>query len=773
MSSPHLSNFRPTKMQIVGINSDDHSPDLRFGVEPGVGSPATFAQGPMRAQNNYHINITNQPGAIIDVGKIQDMVSPAQKHPPALLPAPTHRPPPQRLNHKDLRLTLAHKRPLPHSVEPAPEPRIPTAPTVPAPPAHLAPETTSAKRRCRAYRSAKRLITEAISHLPPPPPDDRISVLVAAVNSMQEELKAQRVQATSAAPPCARAPSSPPGPPPDADSDSMFSLALRNRYVPLSSTLGGRAPPARTPDMRPHDLDSSFRALRDSDPLLRRRTSRSRSPSRSSGPHSRRRRLELDTPTSSDVCRFLSPIRRGFSRPHRYSSPPRRSRSSSSSWSYHEQRDSRRDRPASPPRPTLRRDPPRRSPPASSPPTRRALRDAPVAEPAALRAASAGPPPTGLDLPAAPNADSAARLSPSAGLLPTGLVPLDTSDAAAATAPDNEVHSAEVSSRTSTTEAICAAVRETLTAVVHSKDAQWDAVRHNLSGKLLQLYSSNAPTRPPSALTEKIAGLQRIVSAAAAGWESACVAPAGTLLDELSSDHPPTVTELDAITASDAAVSPEVTNKGTGTRPGSPFSPAREDPASSSPLIPGGARPVPPPPGNPLASTSLGVVLPRLEPLPPPSRAAPSTSRNLLGECLSGPEDFTEEAPRAAPARAQRLAIPCPDAGPPIQAGPAGPSATEHTAEPEPTSPGTKTKRSRLKLLKSKSSDSGPRAPRYRPLSFVPTTSPFLSALNRSTGRAVGQSFSPSPPRHAPPARPAAPPPPAARRRGLVWPTSR
>ena len=86
MSSPPLNNFPQTQMQIVGNNSVDHSPDLRFCAVPGVGQPATSAQGLIRAQNNYHINITNQPGAIIDVGKIQDMVPPAQNASPALLP---------------------------------------------------------------------------------------------------------------------------------------------------------------------------------------------------------------------------------------------------------------------------------------------------------------------------------------------------------------------------------------------------------------------------------------------------------------------------------------------------------------------------------------------------------------------------------------------------------------------------------------------------------------------------------------------------------------
>ena len=782
MSSPPLNHAPPAKMQMVGNNSVDHTPDLRFGAVTGVGQPATSAQGLirahnnhgfMRAQNNYHINITNQPGAIIDVGKIQDIVSPAQNTSPALLPTPTHRLPYQKLDHKDLRLTLAqHRTFLPQSGgHLASGPPIPAAPPITAPPAKLASEPTkSSKRRCRTTRQAQRLITDAIASIPPPPPDDRISVPVAAVTSMQEELKAQRAQATSTAPPCARAPSSPPGPPPDTDSDSMFSLAIRNRYVPLSSTLGGRAPPTRTPDIRRPDLDSSFRALRDSDPLLRRRAPRSRSRSRSPGPTSRRRLLEPNTPTSSDVGHLLSPYCRGFSRTQRHHSPPRGSRSSSSPWSYHGQRDSRSARPASPPRPTIRRDPPRRSPPAGFPPSGLDLRDAPSAASTAHRPTSDGPPNTGLVNLDASNADPDERRPAPPSSPPNGLVLQNTPAADAATASDAEGPPAAFARQTSTTEAICAAVRETLTAVVHSKDSQWAAVRHNLSGQLLQLYSSKTSTRPSSALTEKIANLQRIVSDAAAGWEIACVAPAGTLLDELSSDHPPSVTELDALTASAGAASPEVTNTSTGTLPGSPFSPTGEDPASSPPPTPCEASLALLPPGEPPAAHALMAVLSHSEPLQPPSSIAPSTSRNLLGECLSGPEDFTEEAPRAPSARAGKPTPPCADTGPGRQTGPAGPTAPQHPAAPEPTPPATKTKQSRLHLRKSKSSDTAPRAARYRPLPCVLTTASFLSALNRSTGRAVGREFSPSPPRHEPSPRTAAPPPPAVRRKVLVWP---
>jgi hypothetical protein len=392
MASLPPKNFLPPQMQLAGLNDCvDHSPDLRFCAATGDGQPATSAQGPIRAQNNYHINITNQPGAIIDVGKIQDMISPVPNVAPGLLPTLTPRPSAQLLDHKDLRLTLSSKRTSPHQSMglPAPGFQIPTAPAVAAPPAISDPiPTRSSKRRCRTMRQTGRLIAATIASIPAPAPDDRISDLLAAVTSMQAELKAQRLRATSTAPPCVRAPSSPPGPPPDIDSDSMFSLALRYRYVPLSPTLGGRAPPARTPDLRPPDLDSSFRALQDSDPLLRRRIPRSRSPSRSPGTTSRRRRLELNTPTSFYVCRLLSPYCRGFSRAHRHRSPPRGSRSSPSSWAHHGQRDSRRARPASPPRPTLHRKPTRRHPSDDSPPTD--LQDAP-AEDSATAPDAAGP----------------------------------------------------------------------------------------------------------------------------------------------------------------------------------------------------------------------------------------------------------------------------------------------------------------------------------------------------------------------------------------------
>jgi hypothetical protein len=126
------NNFPPLRMQLAGNNNCvDHSPDLRFCAVTGDGQPAASALGPIRAQNNHHINITNQPGAIIDVGKIQDMISPIQNPAPGILPLPTPRLPAQYLDNKDLRLTLSNKRTNPQQPlgHPAPGLRIPAAPS--------------------------------------------------------------------------------------------------------------------------------------------------------------------------------------------------------------------------------------------------------------------------------------------------------------------------------------------------------------------------------------------------------------------------------------------------------------------------------------------------------------------------------------------------------------------------------------------------------------------------------------------------------------------
>jgi hypothetical protein len=128
MSSLPLSKFPPLRMQLAGNNHCvDHSPDQRFCAVTGDGQPAASALGPIRAQNNYHINITNHPGAIIDVGKIQDMISSTHNPAPGLLPLPTPRHlPAHPLDHNDLRRTLSNKQTsLPYKLgHPAPVPLL-------------------------------------------------------------------------------------------------------------------------------------------------------------------------------------------------------------------------------------------------------------------------------------------------------------------------------------------------------------------------------------------------------------------------------------------------------------------------------------------------------------------------------------------------------------------------------------------------------------------------------------------------------------------------
>ncbi len=178
------------------------------------------------------------------------------------------------------------------------------------------------------------------------------------------------------------------------------------------------------------------------------------------------------------------------------------------------------------------------------------------------------------------------------------------------------------------------------------------------------------------------------------------------------------------------------------------------------------------PPVKPPASASLGVVPFRAKHMAPSSHAAPSTSKKLLGECLSGPEDFMEETPQAAPVRARSLALPDTDTGPRLPLAPAGPPAADHTAAPETAPPGTRARRqNRLQLRRPGFPDTKPRAHRYPPLPFVPTTDPCLSALDRLTGSACQRSFSPSPPRPEPPPRPAAPAPPVAQKKRIMWPS--
>jgi hypothetical protein len=94
MSFPLPSNVQKCREHLVASNRcGDRSPDLRFGVVSGVGRP--ISSGIPSAQNHFTINITNQPGALIDVGKLNDISSAALHSAPGLLPTPGTQPVPR------------------------------------------------------------------------------------------------------------------------------------------------------------------------------------------------------------------------------------------------------------------------------------------------------------------------------------------------------------------------------------------------------------------------------------------------------------------------------------------------------------------------------------------------------------------------------------------------------------------------------------------------------------------------------------------------------
>jgi hypothetical protein len=352
-----MSNVLQHRDHLVGINRcDDRSPDLRLGAVTGDGRPIT-PSGQTSALNHFNISITNQPGAFLDISQMPNLIPPTYASATTL---PTSRATSTaRLGNNDLRRTLTNTRArTSFSVgQPALNPRTPA--TIPSaiPPVLTTPgESTSARRRHRYKRTMYQKVTQALLPLiQAPAPDARISELVAAVASMREELKAARKRSTSPADSCRRAPLSPPGPPPETtNSDAQLQLAIQYRYAPQGSS-SRREQPAWTPDAQPLVGGRPFRALRDSDPLLRRRLPRSRSPIHPQDSSSRCCRLDLDTPTSSDVWQFLSPLRLASSGWTRSRSPSRGSRSSSSAWSRLDSRVSKRLRSDSPPRPASTR----------------------------------------------------------------------------------------------------------------------------------------------------------------------------------------------------------------------------------------------------------------------------------------------------------------------------------------------------------------------------------------------------------------------------------
>jgi hypothetical protein len=352
MSSPLPGNVQNYREHLVAHNRCvDRSPDLRLGAVTGGGRPIT--PGLPTAQNHFTINITNQPGAVIDIVKLNDIASATSTTVPGPLSAPAPQPLPRtRLGPNDLRRFLL-QRTATSKRQPAPDAQFPTASSAPAFPAPRPPgDSKSAKRRKRNARTTENKLTQAlVSRLPPAATTEQMSELLLEVASLRKEVNANRKPFPTPADHCRRAPSSPPGPAPESFDDARLRLSMQYGYYPLCAG-NALAPPLQTPDVRPLDTDRSFRPLRDSDHLLRRRPPRSRSPLHSPNHSSRCRRLELSTPTPSVINSFLSPFRRNASGPKRSRSPSHGSRSSSSAWSRSDGRGPKRPRSDSPHRRT-------------------------------------------------------------------------------------------------------------------------------------------------------------------------------------------------------------------------------------------------------------------------------------------------------------------------------------------------------------------------------------------------------------------------------------
>ncbi len=131
MSAHALSKSLQHREHLVVSNRcADRYPDQRFGVAPGVGHPISSPLGTTAAQNHITINITNQPGASIDVAKIHDITSAATAslHGPPQTPAPKPLPP-VCLGDNDLRRKLTKATILTPAGPPAPDLRPRTSPT--------------------------------------------------------------------------------------------------------------------------------------------------------------------------------------------------------------------------------------------------------------------------------------------------------------------------------------------------------------------------------------------------------------------------------------------------------------------------------------------------------------------------------------------------------------------------------------------------------------------------------------------------------------------
>jgi hypothetical protein len=724
MSSTLPSNATKCREHLVACNQcDDRPPDLCFGAVTGGGRPIIPGLPP--AQNHFTTNITNHPGAIVDVGKLHALASAASPSALAALPATASQPPRRTgLGPNDLRRSLLHRTATP-SEQPDTNTRFPSQlPAAALPSARSSQISKSARRRNRTIRQTTDKLTQAIvSTLPAAAAPDQMSDLLLEVASLRKEVHANRKPSPIPTDLPRRDPSSPPGPAPEPFEDTRLRLAMEYGYylVRAGTAATPSVPPAR---VGPPGADRPFRPLRDSDQLLQRRPPRSRSPLRSPEPPYRRRRLTLEgTPTPSVINGFLSPYRRKASGPTRSRSPSRGSRSSSSTRHSRDHREPKRHRPDSPPR--------------LAPPSQRTWRPRPVPS---LRGREGD--------------HTETTSNPASGAAPPG-----------SPTPTTPTDSARDS------------VREALAAVVREKEIQWQGVHKTLTGGLLQRFGqSSVPHSSSAEYLSKIDALRGVVADTVAGWRTTRNELAGSIMDAFGDDNSPSLSQLDSLTDS-----LEVALDGNVTRTGSPFTSAGEESASSPAAAPTGPLAGQHPPVD-----STTPAPPSAEPVPPPPVASSCPAsltplETLLpGTYLSGNEDFEEVHPSSELAPSQAAAPTRPGRGPrPPSPPPPAPTAPPALA-PAAATPPSRTLRGRGDRLRlhRPTVPSGQRlgGGHYPPLLLVSTTAPNPSALDRKKGRAVQrgpsaqQRFTPSPPR-PPSATPRAEPAPRVTRTvGLQWP---
>ena len=692
-------------------------PAPRFGVGTGVGSP--LLSGIPSAHNHFTINITNHPGATVDVGKLQDVSSAVLQPAPGLLPVPTtHHIQRSDLRPNDLRRSLLCRAAISAGKQ-VPDIQPALAPPTSSLPATKPPGlTTSAKRRMRAERK------NAAARAQPANPGttaavapDQMSALLLEVASLREKVDAQRQPSPAPADDRPRAPSSPPGPAPELFEDARLRLSVENRYYPLraGATAAYLPPPS---DARPLCPARSFQPLQDSDSLLRRHPPRGRSPRYSPGPPSHRRRLEWSsTLTPSDINGWLSPLRRGAAETTRSRSPPRGSRSSPQAREPRGRSERKRQRSVSPPRPAA--------------PSTRVWRPAPA------------PTPHGCD----GHQTNQTTPAPDVAAPPAPHPPAPTADSA----------------RDS--------VREALVAVVRAKETQWQGVHADLTETLLHRFGkSSESTSTAAEYLSKLDALRATVVNTLTNWKTSRHELAGSILDAFGADNSPSLARLDDLTSS-----LEVAFDGAVTRAGSPFS-STDEGAAASPADASPGPPSDPAPHVPALPRPEPVSSPPAAPTDPPAATALEA---LLGTAsyVSGNEEFDEVHPTTASASSRAASPQRTDlAHRTLSPHPMKAAAATATSAPAPvTAPTRIPQPERLKLRRSnKTTGHHARARHYPQLLLVSTAANAPPAPDRHTGQASNGHFTPSPPRPqtaTPCAEPAPPPVPKPRIRWPAHPT--